>query len=52
MRPSSRLIGLLFWACAAMLFPSAGVAEEKDALDPAKPPAFDSTFQRAGPAAL
>ncbi len=43
MRPSSRLIGLLFWACAAMLFPSAGVAEEKDALDPAKPPAFNST---------
>ena len=43
MRPSPRLIGLLSWACVALLFPSVGVAADKDALDPAKPPAFDST---------
>jgi hypothetical protein len=43
MKPASRLIGLLAWVCVALLCPSAVVAGDKDALDPAKPPAFGST---------
>jgi hypothetical protein len=46
MRPSPLLIGLLSWACVALLFPSAGVAADKDALDPARPPRFDSSSRQ------